>query len=248
MQTTTYIVTARPGANLRLYPSGSYPTKEPVGQISYLEEATIISDWYSVNRVGCETRYLPVLTSGAVRYLSAALVERLTHSQRAALAAEYVYQRIYDRKALHKGAVGVISLATMEELGRIDCGRAASIVLQLAGILPVGKIITHTETDGKGGTSKDTLSKAVKGTGALYSDTCTVERVNCVYAKLPSRLKQAGVVYVQDSNVCVSAGDGKIFSCNQTGKCYGTGGENVLRTGGYPFTARVLYALVPAER
>lgn len=245
MKTKTYIITSASGANLRQQPSGSYPNKEPVAHLGYLEPVEVIPDWVAVNSVGTETRYLPVLYKGAVRYVSAALVGRLLHEERAKLASHYVYQRIYELKALHKEASGVVSLATLEECRRISCNRAASIVLQMAGVLSVGKLIGHTDSDGKGGSTKTTMPKAVTGYQNLIPGTYTMERVNCVFQKLPEKYKNAGVVYVQDSNVCVSAGGGKIYSCNQSGKRYGEGGEAVLRSSGYPFTAKILYIIVP---
>lgn len=245
MKTTQYTVISEAGANLRLYPSGSYPTKEPVGTMRFLADVQVISDWTAVNTVGSKTCYLPVMNSGAVRYVSSALLGRLSCGERAAMAAPYVYQKIYDLKALHKGASGVVNMETLEEQKRISCGRAASIVLQLAGVLPVGKVISHTDADGKGGTTKSTVHKAVTGYQHLIPGTYTMERMNCVFEKLPEQYKKAGVVYIQDSNVCVSAGSGKIYSCNQSGKRYGDGGEAVLRSGGYPFKAKILYVIAP---
>lgn len=245
MEKTTYTVISKEGANLRLYPSGSYPTKEPVGWLGYLESVSVIRDWDATNTVGGATRYLPVLVGGAVRYVSARLVQELSPAQRAELAADYVYRRIYDLEAEHRGAGGVVSMATLEENRRISCGRAASLVLQLAGVLPTGKIINHTEPDGGGGSSKTTLTKAMTGAGLLLDGTYDCRRVNCLFRELPEAWKRKGSVYIQDSNVCVSAGDGKIYSCNKSGKVYGKNGEPVLRTGGYPFTAKLLYVILP---
>lgn len=136
-------------------------------------------------------------------------------------------------------------MATLEENRRISCGRAASLVLQLAGVLPVGKIINHTEPDGKGGVTKTSLAKAMTGAGLLVIGSYECKRANCLFRDLPEAWKRKGTVYIQDSNVCVSAGGGKIYSCNKAGKVYGKKGEPVLRTSGYPFTARLLYAIVP---
>lgn len=245
MNTKEYTVLSTSGANLRLYPSSVYPTEEPVGRLGFLDSVDVITDWVSVNSVGTETRYLPVLHGGAVRYISAALLGNLSCGERAALAAPFVYGKIYDWKALHKEAVGVVSLVTLEEHRSISCGRAASIVLQLAGVLPVGKIIGHTQPDGRKGVTKTTVSKAITGRGHLLDGTYTIERVDCLFSQLPEGYQKAGVVYIQDSNVCVSAGDGAIFSCNQAGKRYGKGGAAVLRTSGYPFNAPILYVIVP---
>lgn len=245
MKTKEYCVISAGGANLRLYPSGSYPTSEPVAHLGYLEEVQAIGDWSACNTVGTTTVYLPILMKGAVRYVAESLLGELSHRERAALAAEYVYQRIYDMEAIHKDYVSVVSMATLEEQKRISCNRAASIVLQLAGVLPVGRVIGHTTADGKSGATKTTVEKAVNGAGRLIDGTYTMTRVNKLFKDLTEEQKQAGAVYVQDSNLCVSAGEGRIFSCNKTGKQYGRGGEPVLRTGGYPFTRRILYVILP---
>jgi hypothetical protein len=55
------------------------------------------------------------------------------------------------------------------------------------------------------------------------------------------------VVYIQDSNACISAGGGKIWSCNKSvGERYKVRGD-YLRTGGYPFTSKILCVIVPEE-
>ena len=37
-------------------------------------------------------------------------------------------------------------------------------------------------------------------------------------------------MYVQNSNICISAGKNKIYSCNSIGHTYGEGKSKVLRT------------------
>lgn len=247
MTTKTYIVTSEQGANLRLYPSSGYPTKEAVGHLDYLSELSVIDDWSAVNTVGCVTEYRPVLSGGAVRYVAKQLVEELSYAQRSERAADFVYKRIYELEALHKNAAGVVSLATLEERKRISCNRAASIVLQLAGVLPVGKIIAHTDADGQGGKSKTTPAKAASGLGLLVEGTYTLERADCLFRDLPEHQKRKGTVYIQDSNLCVSAGENRIYSCNQTNQRYGVKGEAVLRECGYPFTRKILYVIRPKD-
>ena len=69
-----------------------------------------------------------------------------------------------------------------------------------------------------------------------------------VYKELPIWLRQKGVIYVQDSNICVSGGNKKIYSCNLSGQQYGQGKHKVLRkdkNGGYPFASPILWAFLP---
>ena len=116
-----------------------------------------------------------------------------------------------------------------------------SLVLQEAGLLPKGCVITHTpKADGK-----SNIWDAVRGTDKLKH--CKPYWVNKHYADLPEKYKKAGVVYIQNSNACMSAGGGKIWSCNKSvGEKYTSSGD-WLRTGGYPFTSKILVVIVPDE-
>lgn len=245
MKTKTYTAVSKAGANIRRQPSGSIPTENPLLHLDYLSTVQVIPDWTAANTVGTSTTYLPVMIGNVVAYAADSLVEPLTHAQRAALATPYVYQHIYDAKCLHADAGEVKTFDDMLSKRRISYNRAASIVLQLAGVLPVGKIIGHTKADGKGGATKTTVEKAVTGVENMIPGTYTIVRANKTFDQLSKEHQKAGMVYVQDSNVCVSAGGGKIYSCNKSGKRYGDGGEAVLRNSGYPFTAKILYVVVP---
>ena len=65
------------------------------------------------------------------------------------------------------------------------------------------------------------------------------------YNDMPAWLQKKGIMYIQDSNICISAGNKKIYSCNSTGKTYSKSEVNPLRTGGYAFTSPILWAVVP---
>ena len=68
------------------------------------------------------------------------------------------------------------------------------------------------------------------------------------YEKMPDWLKQKGIMYVQNSNICISAGKNKIYSCNSTGHIYGKGKSKVLRTDHkheVAFRSLILWAVVP---
>lgn len=241
MNTKNYTVTGPSGVNLRTLPSS---TEGKVSRTAKKGETLkVVTDWSATNTAGgSSTKYLPVSDSGGVLWASASLVApSKTYLQRSAEAAPYVYEAIYNAGCLHKG--GAHSLKEIIAQKITTCSSAASAVLQEAGCLEVGKTVSHTAADGKGGKSKTTIEKTVGGWKNLRH--CSVVHAGCTYAQLPDRLKKAGVVYVQDSNICVSAGSNLIYSCNKTGKRYGKNGEAVLRTAGYPFTSPVIYAIVP---
>lgn len=243
MKTKTYIVKNPAGANLRTLPStsaGAVAAFLPAGAV-----VNVITDFSAVNIVGESTEYLCVMYNA--RYLwcaSALLREHISYLALAEEAAQKVYGTIYSQGTRHGS--GAKSLADIVAKRVTSCTSAASAVLQEAGCLPVGKTVSHTAAVSSDILSKkDTLDKAVKGAENLIEGTCTVVRVGKKFFDLPEAYKKAGTVYVQDSNICVSAGNGRIWSCNQTGKSYGTGACEVLRTSGYPFTSPILYVIQP---
>lgn len=161
--------------------------------------------------------------------------------ERVAEAAKKIYPLCVGK--VHSGAnVGkVVDLASLKQYKALSCNRMVSITLQEAGLLPKGCIVAHT--DKRAG--KKSITDAVTGTAKLKH--CKVYWVDKKYAGLPEKWQRAGVVYIQDSNACISAGNGKIWSCNKSkGHRYAGKGE-YLRTGGYPFTSRILCVIVPDE-
>ena len=54
-----------------------------------------------------------------------------------------------------------------------------------------------------------------------------------------------GIMYIQDSNICVSAGGDRIYSCNNKGSTYSPSKVNPLKASGYPFTSPILWVVVP---
>ena len=68
------------------------------------------------------------------------------------------------------------------------------------------------------------------------------------YKELPAWLQQKGIAYIQNSNICISAGNNKIYSCNSSNKQYGPGKSQVLREDKhheYAFSSLILWAIVP---
>ena len=241
----TYHVSNKAGANLRDLPSST------AGKIvAHLPQGSLVQvceDWTAVNGVGSITKYLCIKHEGKWLWCVSSLLvvgkPHINHLELAADAVGTVYGTIYDLGCRH--ASGAKSLDDIKRLRVTTCSSAASAVLQAAGCLPVGKTVSHTAADGKSGATKNSVAKSIKGVENLIPDTCEVVRVNCVYGKLPAKHKAAGMVYVQDSNICVSGGNGVIYSCNQTGGRYGKGYSAVKRTGGYPFEKPILYVIDP---
>jgi hypothetical protein len=167
--------------------------------------------------------------------------EPINYRERAAKAAAKIYPMAKGKKHGSGVQKRVKTLEQFKGQKELNCHLMVSLVLQEAGLLPKGCVITHTA---KGG-SKRKITDAVKGTEKLRH--CKVYWVNKHYKDLPEKWKKAGVVYIQDSNACISAGGGKIWSCNKSkGKWYKVKGD-YLRSGGYPFTSKILCVIVPEE-
>ena len=165
--------------------------------------------------------------------------EPVNYRSRVAAEAEKIYPLCIGKR--HGGSLSkrVTSLDTLKKYDALSCNRMVSIVLQEAGCLPKGCLIEHTAKR----SGKRKITDAVRGTNKLRH--CKVYWVNKHYKDLPEKWKKAGVVYIQDSNACISAGGGKIWSCNKSkGKWYKVKGD-YLRSGGYPFTSKILCVIVP---
>lgn len=159
--------------------------------------------------------------------------------------AKYVYGLIASIHCRHGN--GIKSLEQLKKKKITNCNTSGSIVLQLSGMLGSGKTIGHTPL--KGGNEvkkKNSVKKAIRNTERLKSGTYTIVRAGKKYSSLPSKYKKAGMVYIQDANMCISAGGGYIYSTNQSssqmkkGRYYHTKVNN-----GYPFTHPILYIIVP---
>lgn len=101
---------------------------------------------------------------------------------------------------------------------KVTCATSASLAYQLAGILASGDVVGHRDAVGGSDANilrkKSTVAKAMTGVANLPQDKVDVVWVGKKYADLPAKYRQKGVLYVQDSNVCICAGGGAIYSCN----------------------------------
>ena len=158
---------------------------------------------------------------------------------RVAREAKKIYPLCVGKRHGGSAAKKVVSLATLKKYKALSCNRMASIVMQEAGLLPKGVIVSHT----KKRSGKRTIDDAVKNWRKLRH--CKVIWVNKRYRDLPAKYKQAGIVYYQNSNACISAGNGKIWSCNRNVGHKYKGRGDYLRTSGYPFSSKILVVVVP---
>ena len=142
----------------------------------------------------------------------------------------------------------------------INCCTSVSITYQKAGLLDENKVICHTPACGihndmeglKKHYDSTDLKKSLKLTMThperLKKGSCDLVKVMKKYKELPKWLQQKGIIYVQNSNICMSAGNNKIYSCNSSNKQYGPGRSKVLREDNhheYAFNSLILWAIVP---
>lgn len=164
-----------------------------------------------------------------------------------ALSAKHmpiVYDRIVKIHCKHKS--GATSFEDICKKKITTCSTSVSAVLQQAGILKKGKKIGHTKKDGHGGSTKTTYKKAIYGTEYLIPGTYDIVKIGKKYDEMSSKYKKPGIVYVQDSNICMCAGNGYIYSTNQGTIQYKHGHyvKDKVKSG-YPFTSKILYAIIP---
>ena len=184
--------------------------------------------WYKCSKGYISNKYL--------KRISPNYLKRVTRYE------DIVYNEIVKIGCEHKG--GAESWDEIRKKKITTCASAVSAVLQQAGILKKGTLISHTA---KGG-NKNTITKAISGVNNLISGTYDIVAVNTVFSKLKSSYNKKGIVYVYDSNIAINAGDGYIYSCNN--------GSGQLKNGryvkdkmksGYCFTSKILYLIVPRD-
>lgn len=169
-----------------------------------------------------------------------------SHLKRAAYWMPVVYDKIVTIGASHKSGAKDYEDIIAKKI--TTCNDSVRAVLIKAGVLKPGASFGHTTKDGKSGATKKTPESAIKGLNNLIPGTYDLVRVNCVYNDLGSAYKKAGIVYIQDSNACMCAGDGWIFSTNEgsiqvKNGCY----VQTKVKSGYPFNHKILYVLIPAN-
>ena len=174
----------------------------------------------------------------------------INYLTRAAAAADKVYPKIVALGCKH--ASGAKTYTQMVSKKIVTCATSASIVYQQAGILGSGEVVSHRKAAGGSDSNirkkKPTVAKAMTGAGYLPEDKVEVKWVGKKYADLPAKYRQKGVMYIQDSNVCICAGNGAIYSCNNAkGGQVNSQGKYVRNkiTSGYAFNSPILVVIVP---
>ena len=166
-----------------------------------------------------------------------------SNQQKLAKSSNTVYGGIAKVGCYHKSGA-----TTYEEIIKrkiTTCSSSVTAALKLAGLMKKGKL-GHTKPDGHGGKTKTKLEKAVYGLEYIDLSKFEVKKFFKKFGELPKEWQEAGIVYVQDSNICISAGGGEIFSTNE-GKIQ-MKGKRYVRTkvkSGYPVTHIIDFALRP---
>ena len=173
--------------------------------------------------------------------------------------AEKTFRKVVELRCVHSG---VSSWDEMVAKKSISCSSSGSIALQLAGCLDPGKKMGHTYVKGTGLKPKDITNISEAMFGEQYIRNARLIWVNCYERDLPYWLKRRGVIYIQWSNCCTSAGmiNGKhwIWSCNEEGgyhnKHYDQYKETASRSGvlscggHYPWGGIIHVCIVPFEK
>jgi hypothetical protein len=271
MTRKTYIVTGKEGANLRVLPSS---LSENVVHLDKGTNVQVVEDFTAVNTVGGKTTYLCVEKDGKFLWTAAGnltvkkdktaptastpapkstgekatsvpaapipiTTKKVNYLTRAADAAKKVYPLSIGKVHSGSDAGKVVSLSSLKKHHSLSCNRMMSITLQEAGLLEKGQIVSHT----KKAKGKKTIADAVKNVKALKH--CKVIWVNKRYKDLPAEYKKAGVAYIQNSNACISAGGGRIWSCNRSKGYKYRSKTDYYRSSGYPFSSKILVVIVP---
>lgn len=144
--------------------------------------------------------------------------------------ADKVYTEVVKQKCMHGS--GAKTYAEIKTKKKITCAGAVSSTLKLAGLLGDG-YVNHTSA------AKTNVLKKKNTVGKTVSGYTKAKHIKWIwigkkYKDLPKGYKKAGTIYVQDSNICINAGGGYIYSCNSTGKKYTSMGM-VKKKSGYPF-------------
>ena len=173
----------------------------------------------------------------------------IDYRTRCKAGAERVYKEIVKLKCTHKRAS--TSWEALQKQHTITCNSAVSLSLQQAGCLKPGKLIGHVATTGRTLYSIRTPDQAMYGRSNLSH--CRYVWCGCKYDELPAWLKRGGIVYIQWSNACVSAGGGWVWSCNQQGGFHQGHyteykGGVLADHGTYPFGGRIFLAIVPEDK
>lgn len=220
--------------------------KNTVVDICDIIKAKDGSDWYYICCSGkfgfASSKYIKMTIESTTKE---------NHTNYLSLVAKWtpiVYNKVVELKCTHK--TGASSYSDIQKKRITTCSTSVSAVLQQAGCLKVGKKLSHTNAVGGSASNilkkKNSISKAINNYKYLIDGTYDIVPIGKTYANMNSKYKKAGIVYVQDSNICICGGNDTIWSTNEGGGQYKNGHYfNVLNKSGYCFYSVILYAIVP---
>lgn len=163
----------------------------------------------------------------------------VNYRAKAASKAKSIYPLCVGKKHGKGVQKRVKNLKQFKAQNELNCHLMVTLVYQEANLLPKGCFLGHTAKRN----GKKCVADAVIGYQKLKH--CKVVWVDCLYKDLPKEYKEAGCAYFQDSNACISAGDGYIWTCNKSvGKWYKVKGD-YCKDHGYVKTHKILAVAVP---
>lgn len=198
------------------------------------EEMTII--WYKIKS---NEKYF---------YIASSYLEKINYLTLCSNNADKVYNKIIELGCKHKN--GAKSYSQIKSKQEATCGTAVSAVMQLSGLLDEEKLISHTAKIGDESncaSKKNTVSKAISGVHNLKEGTCSVVKIGTIYSKMDDKYKKKGIIYVYNSTIGINAGNNAIYVLLNADyqKRNNKYIKVKLKGNYYPFTHKILYAIVP---
>lgn len=180
-------------------------------------------------------------------WVSSKYLKRITPNYRKLVIekAKIVYETVVKLGCQHKS--GAKTLIQIQNKKITTCATSVSAVLQEAGILPKGKLISHTKAVGSSVAvkKKNTIAKAISGTSSLKAGTYKIIKMGKKFKNIPAKYRVAGTVLVYDSNIGIVKDSNSIYSTNN-GASQKKNGKyiNDVAKSGYCFTSPVLYVIL----
>lgn len=181
-------------------------------------------------------------------YMSSTYLKKIDYLSLCSDAADTVYKKIVEIGCEHKS--GAKSFKQIKSKKVTTCGTGASAVMQIAGLLDEGKIVSHTSKVGEESncmSKKNTITKAIIGVSNIKEGTCSIVRIGTTYSKMNSKYKKKGIIYIYNSTISVNAGNDYIYSLLDTSYQKKNGRYTKVKLKGnyYPFNHKIIYAIVP---
>lgn len=207
-----------------------------VSEINRKTKKTVTIVWYKIK------------SNKTYFYISSSYLEKVNYLTLCAIYADKVYNKIVELRCKHGAGANSYSQIKKEKVA--TCGTSVSAVMQLAGMLDKEKVISHTAKIGNEATcvsKKSTISKAILGVSNLKEGTCSIKKIGTVYSKMDAKYKEKGVIYVYDSTIGINAGGNAIYALLNADYQKSNGKYSKVKLNGnyYPFTHKILYAIIP---